>query len=263
MKHIKFIFIIKILLYTLKIFPITIVSISSKQTIEASKKQKWFYILTSFPVIAYLISVYVFTMDNAVLRSNPYAFLGHFRGMFIAGCPSLTIIFFLSYNNHFVKSIQLIVNLEKELKLTPRKLDIISAIILLELLLIYSAFAIWFFLFYTNKIKDFVIRLLMALLTGVVVTAMMAIELLYINSMTMIYEYISMINVRLIIMKEVSGISTNIVTWQVSDILQIKTSCLCSAHSEKRDSKQRTDAHSTFRTSFRPYWPGAVRDDTK
>lgn len=194
----QFEILLKILLYGTRIFPLTPIKISEK-TIKISKTLKWIYFISLFGFTAFLLYINAAGIGQTELRSDPYLFLGHGRFFFLSACPFSMCVIILIKVDHIVSGIQILMNLQDELKFGTKKWRKMIFFVFFELFYLYSTYGTWCFVLYSTKVKNIILRIVIALTNGMLITSIIVFEIFYLNCITLIGDYIKMINEKLLI----------------------------------------------------------------
>lgn len=212
MKHINLITTFRVFLTGIKIFSICPTTIHNG-TIETSKTLKWFFMITMFCIQIFTIYFYGIYQVPKEIRTDMYLFLGYLRNAFLGVCTFANTVVILSKSEDLTKIIKKLCEVEKELKLSRNRLNLMFSAVLLEIGFLYFRSIVTMCLLYKYELENLPLRLLVAISSAAAVTPIYATEMIFTNAVITTSKYIDMVNDEIMRLSSQPFFKVNCLMW--------------------------------------------------
>lgn len=212
--HCDLTFIIKILLAGFQIFLVFPITVTQDEISQSSKQTLWLYMITIFATNGGMIFLTVSSFNFEKMRNDPYYFLGHLRGILFLSCLTTVTLWAWNKRKHFIKIIQKLNYLQKELKFSSKRLKIMFCIVLFELIYVYALFTLALFVGYYDGLTNSFLRIFTTISVALTLMPILAAEMMFINVVAIITLYFKMVNKKLKALRDKSaGMKLSSIWW--------------------------------------------------
>lgn len=170
---------------------------STGGTIKISKSLKWLYLTMNFVTNILLAYYFGYLRTPPELRNDPHLFLGYLKGAFFSLCFSLGGISPLLKSQNLPKIVNKLNDMGQEFKFNSTKLKMMLLVVSFEIFACILINGVPLYFTYNDENTDFTWNIMATL--GVIVTKspLLAAEIFFINTTSLINEYFKIINQRL------------------------------------------------------------------